>query len=105
MRKVCANKNSLKTLCEMRNILLSSDVLLFISAQLLMSANFSSIFYLTHLKHCNQINEKSVTNLKVKMKLATNRNVSAKYKQYKKLSENKSSLETLELVLLSKELV
>lgn len=105
MRKVCANKNSLKTLCEMRNILLSSDVLLFISAQLLMSANFSSILYLTHLKHCNQINEKSVTNLKVKKKLAKNGNVSGKCRQYKKPSENKNSLETLELVLLSKELV
>ena len=46
-----------------------------------------------------------MTNLKVKKKLAKNGNVSGKCRQYKKPSENKNSLETLELVLLSKELV
>ena len=56
MRKVRAKKNWRKTLCDMRNTLLSSDVLLFISAQLLMRAHFSRIFGLIHLKQCNQIN-------------------------------------------------
>ena len=106
MRKVCANKRSRKTLCYMRNILLSSDVLLFISPQFLMSANFSRIFSLIHLKHFKGKIEKPGTKLKLKKKLATNVKVSAKGKQYKKPSENKSSLQTLQLVLLfSKELL
>ena len=100
MRKVCANKNWRKTLCDMRNVLLSSNVLLFIYAQLLMRAHFSRIFSLIHLKQCNQINEKSVANLKVKKKLATNVKVSAKGKQYKKPFENKNSRETFRCVII-----
>ena len=100
MRKVLAKKNWRKTLCDMRNTLLSSDVLLFISAQLLMRAHFSRIFGLIHLKQCNQINQKSVANSKVKKKLATNVKVSAKGKQYKKPFQNKSSRETMQVVLL-----
>ena len=41
MRKVCANENWSKILCDVGNVLLSSDVLLFSSAQLLMRAHFS----------------------------------------------------------------
>ena len=65
-----------------------------------MRAHFSRIFSLIHLKQCNQINEKSVANLKVKKKLATNVKVSAKGKQYKKPFENKNSREILQVVLL-----
>ena len=41
-----------------------------------------------------------MANLKVKIELATNVKVSAKGKQYKKPFENKSSRETLQVVLL-----